>query len=79
MIAHVVAAPVLERVDGRALRVDGSPYVDLDGFVVAVTGPGVPLMPTGIALTGPPAAGTIRLAGARVWDASVPAPPSGRG
>jgi hypothetical protein len=79
VIAHVVAAPVLERVDGRALRLDGTPYVDLDGFVVAVTGPGVPLMPNAIALTGPPAAGTVRLAGARVWDPALPAPPPGRG
>ena len=79
MIAHVVAAPVLERVDGGALRVDSAPYVDLDGFMVAVTGPRVPLMPNGIALTAPPAAGTVRLAGARVWDPALPAPPPGRG
>jgi Protein of unknown function (DUF2877) len=79
VIAHVVAAPVLERIDGGALRVNGAPYVDLDGFVVAVTGPGVPLMPNGIALTAPPAAGTVRLAGARVWDPALPPPPPGRG
>jgi Protein of unknown function (DUF2877) len=86
VIAHVVAAPVLERlgagngvvVPSRGAVRDAA-YVDLDGFVVAVTAPGVPLMPNGIALTAPPAAGSVRLDGARVWDPALAAPPPGRG
>jgi hypothetical protein len=75
VIAHVVAAPVLERLGGRPLRVvDGGrevAYVELDGWVVAVTGPGVPLMPNGVALTGRPVAGTVAVDGAQVWDPAL--------
>jgi hypothetical protein len=57
MIAHRVAAPVLEHVGARGVVagvVKTAAYVELDGFVVAVTARGVPLMPNGIALTGQP-------------------------
>lgn len=54
MIAHCVAAPVLERVGARG-RVAGvvrtAAYLDFDGFVVAVTARGVPLMPNGVGVT----------------------------
>jgi hypothetical protein len=53
--AHVVAAPVLERADGgRGGVVLGvgatAAWVDLDGFVVAVTTREVPLLPNAVAL-----------------------------
>jgi Protein of unknown function (DUF2877) len=53
--AHVVAAPVLERVGGgRGGVVLGTgataAWVDLDGFVVAVTTREVPLLPNAVAL-----------------------------
>jgi hypothetical protein len=57
MIAHRVAAPVLEHVGARGVVagvVKTAAYVELDGFVVAVTARGVPLMPNGLALTGRP-------------------------
>jgi uncharacterized protein DUF2877 len=99
VIAHVVAAPVLERLAAHpAVDVSAAPvlerlaaavdvgaarrgrnghvgrdaaYVDLDGFVIAVTGPRVPLMPNGIALTAPPTAGTVRVDGAHVWEPTL--------
>jgi hypothetical protein len=54
MLATVVATPVLERF--RAAPGDGvvrgatarAAYLDFEGFVVALTVPGVPLMPNGI-------------------------------
>jgi hypothetical protein len=58
MIAHRVAAPVLERAPARGVVagvVRTAAYVELDGFVVAVTARGVPLMPNGVALTDAPA------------------------
>jgi hypothetical protein len=63
--AHLVAAPVLERIDGEvsgAVLGAGATaaWVDLDGFVVAVTTREVPLLPNAIAL----AAGAGALAGA---------------
>ena len=63
--AHVVAAPVLERVTGEVRgTVLGAgataAWVDLDGFVVAITTREVPLLPNAIAL----AAGPGALAGA---------------
>jgi hypothetical protein len=93
MRAAVVATPVLERL--RAGPVEGvvrgatarAAYLDLDGFVVALTAPGVPLMPDGIAVDvtavpdGPVRAGpegivlgaaALRLDGARVWDPVLP-------
>ena len=53
--AHLVATPVLERLDGEA---DGvvlgagatAAWVDLDGFVVAITTREVPLLPNAVAL-----------------------------
>ena len=56
MVASIVATPVLERL--AAGPVDGvvrgaterAAYLDLGGFVVALTAPGVPLMPNGIAV-----------------------------
>jgi hypothetical protein len=53
--AHLVATPVLERVgDGRAGVVLGAgataAWVDLDGFVVAVTTREVPLLPDAVAV-----------------------------
>jgi hypothetical protein len=63
--AHLVATPVLERlhsgVSGVVLGAgDTAAWVDLDGFVVAVTTREVPLLPNAIAL----AAGAGALAGA---------------
>jgi hypothetical protein len=69
VIAHVVAAPVLERVD--TLVAGDAPYVELDGFVVVLTGPDVPLLPNAVALTVPPVAGRVRLDGATVWDPTL--------
>ncbi len=54
MIAHRVAAPVLERAPARGVVagvVRTAAYLELDGFVVAVTARGVPLMPNGVAVT----------------------------
>ena len=93
MRAAVVATPVLERL--RAGAADGvvrgatarAAYLDLGGFVVALTAPGVPLMPDGIAVDatavpdGPVRAGpqgialgseTLRLDAAPVWDPVLP-------
>jgi Protein of unknown function (DUF2877) len=56
MLAEVVATPVLERLAAAASQgvVRGATaraaYLDLDGFVVALTAPGVPLMPNGVAV-----------------------------
>jgi hypothetical protein len=67
--AHLVAAPVLERAGGgRRGAVLGvgatAAWVDLDGFVVAVTTREVPLLPNAVAL----AAG----AGTLPWNGVVP-------
>jgi len=63
--AHLVASPVLERLGGEVSAVvlgagATAAWVDLDGFVVAVTTREVPLLPNAIAL----AAGSGALAGA---------------
>ena len=56
MVAEVVATPVLERLRAAAgagvVRgaTERAAYLDLGGFVVALTAPGVPLMPNGIAV-----------------------------
>jgi len=56
MRASVVATPVLERLAAGAARgvvrgaTERAAYLDLEGFVVALTAPGVPLMPNGIAV-----------------------------
>jgi Protein of unknown function (DUF2877) len=75
----IVAAPVLERFEGREGVVAGAnrhaAYVDLDGFVVALTAPGVPLMPNGVALDGDPPAPGARVSfgfeEARAWDPAL--------
>jgi hypothetical protein len=54
MIAHRVAAPVLEWAPARGVVagvVRTAAYLELDGFIVALTARGVPLMPNGVALT----------------------------
>ena len=86
MVAATVATPVLERLGAGAARgvVRGATaraaYLDFDGFVVALTAPGVPLMPNGIAVArttvgdGPvhAAPGRIALAGDEVtWSEEV--------
>jgi Protein of unknown function (DUF2877) len=74
--AHLVATPVLERLTGErhgvVLGVSASAaWVDLDGFVVAITTREVPLLPNAVALaagagTVPAGAGTLAAgAGAR--------------
>src|SRR4051812_49227390 len=56
MVAASVATPVLERFGaGEADGVvrgatDRAAYLDFDGFVVALTAPGVPRMPNGVAV-----------------------------
>jgi hypothetical protein len=89
MHAERVATPVLERLaagaaDGVARGGgSGAVYVELDGFVLALTARGVPLMPNGIAVErvdGLAAGAVVRAApgvvegdGARVvWDAGDP-------
>jgi hypothetical protein len=87
MVATVVATPVLERLAaGDAAGVvrgatERAAYLDLGGFVVALTAPGVPLMPNGVAVArtavgdGPVRASAGRLAFARdvvTWDAAAP-------
>ena len=69
MIAHRVAAPVLERAPARgvvAASCGTAAYLELDGFVVAVTARGVPLMPNGVALTDGPSRAEVRWGGDRV-------------
>lgn len=89
MHAERVATPVLERLaagaaDGVARGGGtGAMYLELDGFVLALTARGVPLMPNGIAVErveGVAAGAAVRAAlgmveagGARVvWDAGDP-------
>ena len=71
MIAHTVAAPVA----GRELRVTHvsrhAGYAETDGFVVVVVGPGGPLLPNGVVLTGPPETGRVVLEGAQIWDPTL--------
>jgi Protein of unknown function (DUF2877) len=56
MRATVVATPVLERLRAGAAAgvvrgaTERAAYLDFDGFVVALTAPGVPLMPNGVAV-----------------------------
>jgi hypothetical protein len=81
VIARIVAAPVLART--RELRVaqagERAAYVDLDGFVVVVVGPGGPLLPNGVVLTGEPRAGTVSIEGGMVWDPTLGTVAPGRG
>jgi uncharacterized protein DUF2877 len=61
VIAHTVAAPVV----GRRVV---APYGEDGGFVVVVVGPGGPLLPNGVRLTGPVSPGPVAIEGAHVWD-----------
>jgi hypothetical protein len=84
--ASYIAAPVLERAVGTGVvRGAGraAAYVDFDGFVVALTAPGVALMPNGIAVGVHPDELAWARPGARVsaspgrlgdvgWDAECP-------
>src|SRR4051795_4322619 len=92
MVATVVATPVIERLSaGEAAGVvrgatDRAAYVDLGGFVVALTAPGVPLMPNGIAVARTALGdGAVRAAPGRIALAGGPgtlgarAPPAGAG
>lgn len=76
--AHVVSSAVAGRLDrARPLRVLGSGrgavHLDLDGFVVTLTGPGVPLMPNGAAVASLPALAWVACdpSGSRIWDPVV--------
>jgi hypothetical protein len=64
LAAAVVAPPVSTAIRaGDSGVVVGSglaAYVDFEGFVVAITGPGVPVMPNGISLVSPTGVGCIR-------------------
>jgi hypothetical protein len=73
MIAHTVATPVLGREGVVTGGNRGAAYAELDGFVVALTARGVPLMPNGIGLAGPaPPAGTRFTADApHTWDPTL--------
>jgi hypothetical protein len=73
MIAHTVATPVLGRHGIVTGGNRGAAYADIDGFVVALTARGVPLMPNGIGLAGPaPPAGTSFTAAApHTWDPTL--------
>ena len=64
MIAHTVAAPVV----GRRVV---APYGEDDGFVVVVVGPGGPLLPNGVRVTGPVTPGPVTINGAEVWDPTI--------
>lgn len=69
--ARAVSRQVAVRLAGpRSLPVLGAArgvvHLDLDGFVVSLTGPGVPLMPNGVALGRLPALPVVR------WDPADP-------
>jgi hypothetical protein len=94
MRAEVVATPVLERLAPGALdgvvrgATERAAYLDFGGFVVALTAPGVPLMPNGIAVErtavgdGPVRVGpgrivlaggeVVALDGAPAWEPALP-------
>src|SRR5690349_5505903 len=94
MVASVVATPVLERfAAGEASGVvrgatERAAYLDVGGIVVALTAPGVPLMPNGVAVgrtavaDGPVLARpdgialaggeVLSWAGASVWEPALP-------
>lgn len=62
-MARRLAAPRALRVLGRGR---GAVHLDLDGFVVTLTGPGVPRMPNGVAI------GRVDDAPRVTWDAAAP-------
>jgi hypothetical protein len=71
VVALAVSTEVARRLPRpRALVVlgvvRGAVHLDLDGFVVSLTGPGVPWMPNGVAVARPHAAARV------VWDRAAP-------
>jgi len=71
VIAHTVAAPVAGR-DVRVTHVSRhAGYAEIDDFAVVVVGPGGPLLPNGVVLTGPPETGRVVLEGATIWDPTL--------
>jgi uncharacterized protein DUF2877 len=87
MVADLVATPVLERLAAGAtggvahVVSGGAAYLDLPGFVLALTVRGVPPMPNGIVVAGLPEAGgpasaapgRVAIGGHEVtWDAAHP-------
>lgn len=77
--AHALSSEVARRLaEPRALRVRGrgrgAVHLDLDGFVVTLTAPGVPLMPNGIAVDRARAPARVGWDPARppLWDPRVP-------
>jgi hypothetical protein len=75
MIADRVAAPVIDRLHGREAVTAGAgrdvAYLDVDGFVVVVSGRGGPLLPNGVVVAGRPGRTRLRLDGAAVWDPTL--------
>lgn len=78
VVARAVSRQVLERLGGprplRVLgRVRGALHLDLDGVVVSLTAPGVPLMPNGVAVDRLPGCPVVCWdpAAPPVWDAAV--------
>jgi uncharacterized protein DUF2877 len=87
MRAMVVATPVIERLPGGEARgavrgaTERAAYLELDGFVVALTAPGVPLMPNGIAVARVVAGdGAVRVTWSpdAAWEPRLPAVAAGR-
>jgi hypothetical protein len=87
MVAASVATPVLERFGAGAAEgvvrgaTDRAAYLDFGGFVVALTAPGVPRMPNGVAVARTAVRdGAVRAAPGRIdlpgdaitWDANDP-------
>jgi Protein of unknown function (DUF2877) len=75
--AHLVATPVLERIGGEAAGVvlgagATAAWVDLDGFVVAITTREVPLLPNAVALAA--GSGALQRTGAAVGSVARFAP-----
>lgn len=78
VVAHAVSTEVARRLAGpRALRVlgagRGAVHLDLDGFVVTLTGPGVPRMPNGVAVDRPREGARVGWPGGDppLWDPHV--------
>ena len=73
MIAHRVAAPVLERAPARGVVagvVRTSAYVDFDGFVAILTTT-PPLLPNGVQVARLPAVGEEVVASGESWDPTL--------
>src|SRR5690349_3812884 len=87
MRATVVATPVIERLKGGEVQgavrgaTERAAYLDFDGFVVALTAPGVPLMPNGIGVERVvPGDGAVRVTWSpdTAWEPRLPAVAAGR-